>query len=82
MRFVLDTDEIKTTGRKSRRRQATICHQQQFANPSWWVLALADIDQTADQIAHHVMQKSTGFEVENHQIANPPDISLAQCLYG
>ena len=50
------------------------------ADPCRRLASRADIDQCADQVAHHVVQKSIGTEVEQHQIALPRDVEAMQGL--
>jgi len=46
------------------------------------VFSLTDIDQTSDQIAHHVVQEGRGLEIEDEKFAETLDVRFAHEFYG
>src|SRR6185503_16828843 len=55
--MVLDALEVKPFRAKGRGGRASFSRHEHFPGPGGRMLALADVDEGADDVAHHVMQK-------------------------
>ena len=73
MRFIFHFDQIQASRGERRRRQTAITRLQQGRHPLGRALSLTNVDQAANQIPNHVVQKRAGFEIEHDDIARAPD---------
>jgi len=80
VRRVFDPGEIQACRRDRRRGASAVAAGEQFGNPLRRVFAFADIDQGADDVPHHVLQKGIGAKIENQHVIVTDDIGLMQRL--
>jgi hypothetical protein len=45
------------------------------------MLALTDSNQTANQVAHHVVKEGGGLEIEDHEIARTRPMSARRMIF-
>src|SRR5512146_717691 len=72
--------QIKAVRRKGRGCPLAVAAFQHLTQPLRRMLALADIDQAADDVAHHVMQEGIRGQVKKNGVALLPDIELREVL--
>src|SRR3970040_753882 len=82
LRIVGDMAQIQAIRCKGRRGELAFCASQPLAQPLRRVLALADIYETADDVAHHVMQEGVGGHIEDDGVALAPDVESREILHG
>ena len=74
--------EIQPGAVERRRSKRAVAADQDLMQPSGRLVACADLDEAAHEVAHHVVQKAVGTEVAQKIIAAPLDVRQPQFLDG
>ena len=69
MSIVVNTHQVQSEGLCRRRRQTAIPEPHQIRDPAGILAALANLDQTAGDIANHMVQKGISLNIEHHHIS-------------
>lgn len=73
-RIVLHAAQAQAIGREGGRRQGAVARLEDVPHPARWPAAGANVDQTPDDVAHHVMQKGIGTKIEAEQPVFDTDV--------
>src|SRR4029079_4326605 len=80
-RFVLDGFQVQALGAEGRRAARAVARLEQRLYPPGRLRALADVDERADDVAHHVLQPCVGAEREIEALAAPLDRDRVKRAY-
>ena len=80
-RVVFYRREVKAGGSKRGRGSVAIAALQHFAQPFGRLAPVADLDQAADEVAHHVVQECIGSELEHAAVAATGYVSAGALLH-
>jgi len=70
---ILHVDQIKAGWRRCRANQRAITCHQHFADPRNRAFSPTDLQQAANDISHHVLQKGVRGDIDNDQVVESSD---------
>src|SRR3954454_23235722 len=68
MGFVFNLLEVQALGAEGRRSAASVSRKKNFSYPRWRMLALADVDQRANDVPHHMVEKGVRADHETERL--------------